>query len=146
MQRDSAWHGARHLDDLDRPEDIGLLAGERAAARLNPGKPKPGRYPVLFDPRVAGSLLTHFAAAITGGAVARKASFLQDKLGEMVFADGVTIVDDPLRVRGLRSRPFDGEGVRVARMELVSAGILRTWTAETASARQLGISARTIQR
>jgi PmbA protein len=139
MQRDSAWHGARHLDDLDAPEEVGLLAGQRAVARLNPGKPKPGRYPILFDPRVAGSLLTHFAAAITGGAVARKSSFLQGRLGEKVFADGVTIVDDPMRLRGLRSRPFDGEGVRVARMELVAGGILKTWTAETASARQLGI-------
>lgn len=139
MQRDSAWHRARHLDDLDKPEEIGRLAGERAVARLRPGKPKPGRYAVLFDPRVAGSLLTHFAAAITGGAVARKASFLQDRLGERVFAEGVAIIDDPLRVRGLRSRPFDGEGVRVRRVELVSDGILRTWTAETASARQLGI-------
>ena len=139
MQRDHAWHGARHIEDLDPPEEIGRLAGERAVARVNPAKPRPGRYPVLFDPRVAGGILTHFAAAITGGAVARKSSFLQDKLGERVFADGVTIVDDPLRVRGLRSRPFDGEGVRVARMDLVSGGILRTWTAETASARQLGI-------
>ena len=139
MQRDSAWHGARHLEDLDAAKEIGRLAGERAVARLNPARPKPGRYPILFDPRVAGSLLTHFAASITGGAVARKSSFLQDKLGERVFADNVTIVDDPLRVRGLRSRPFDGEGVRVARQDLVSGGILRTWTAESASARQLGI-------
>lgn len=139
MQRDSAWHGARHLEDLDAAEGIGRLAGERAVARLNPARPKPGRYPILFDPRVAGSLLTHFAASITGGAVARKSSFLQNKLGERVFADNVTIVDDPLRVRGLRSRPFDGEGVRVARQDLVSGGILRTWTAESASARQLGI-------
>jgi PmbA protein len=94
---------------------------------------------VLFDPRIAGSLLTHFAAAITGGAVARKTSFLLDKLGESVFGPGIRIVDDPLRVRGLRSRPFDGEGLAVARMDLVSDGILQTWTAESASARQLGI-------
>jgi PmbA protein len=139
MQRDSAWHGSRHLEDLDSPEDIGRLAGERATARMKPAKPKPGRYPILFDPRVAGSLLTHFAAAISGGAVARKASFLMDKLGERIFAQGVRIVDDPLRMRGLRSRPFDGEGLPVARTELVSNGILTTWTAESASARQLGI-------
>jgi PmbA protein len=93
----------------------------------------------LFDPRIAGSLLTHFAAAITGGAIARKGSFLLGKLGEKIFAETVRIVDDPLRIRGLRSRPFDGEGLPVARMDLVSDGILRTWTAESASARQLGI-------
>ena len=139
MQRDSAWHGARHLEDLDAPEEIGRLAGERTVAKLNPRKPKAGHYPVLFDPRVAGSILTHFAAAISGGAVARKASFLLDKLGQRIFADGVRIVDDPLRLRGLRSRQFDGEGLPVKRMDLVSQGVLRTWTAESASARQLGI-------
>jgi len=139
MQRDSAWHGTRHLEDLDPAEQVGRLSGERAVARLNPGKPKPGHYPVLFDPRVAGSLITHFAGAITGAAVARKSSFLQDKLGERVFPAGVTITDDPLRVRGLRSRPFDGEGLPVARLDLVADGVLRTWTAESASARQLGI-------
>lgn len=139
MQRDSAWHGARHLEDLDAPDAIGRLAGERAVAKLHPQKPKAGRYPILFDPRVAGSLLTHFAAAISGGAVARKASFLLDKLGERIFAEGVRIVDDPLRVRGLRSRPFDGEGLSVKVMDLVSDGVLRSWTAESASARQLGI-------
>jgi PmbA protein len=139
MQRDSAWHGARHLEDLDAPDAIGRLAGERAVAKLNPQKPKAGRYPILFDPRVAGSILTHCAAAISGGAVARKASFLLDKLGERVFDEGVRIVDDPLRVRGLRSRPFDGEGLAVKVMDLVSDGVLRSWTAESASARQLGI-------
>jgi len=139
MQRDSAWHGARHLEDLDVPDAIGRLAGERAVAKLNPQKPRAGRYPILFDPRVAGSILTHFAAAISGGAVARKASFLLDKLGERIFDEGVRIVDDPLRVRGLRSRPFDGEGLAVKVMDLVSDGLLRSWTAESASARQLGI-------
>jgi PmbA protein len=139
MQRDSAWHGARHLEDLDSADEIGRLAGERAVSKLNPQKPKAGRYPILFDPRVAGSLITHFASAISGGAVARKASFLLGELGERIFANGIQIVDDPLRVRGVRSRPFDGEGLAVRRMDLVSDGILQTWTAESASARQLGI-------
>jgi PmbA protein len=139
MQRDHAWHGARHLEDLDDAEEIGRLAGTRAVARLNSGRPRPGRMPVLFDPRVASTLLGHFAGAISGSAVARKSSFLQDKLGSRLFAPGVTIVDDPLRPRGLRSRPFDGEGVRVARRELVSDGVLTSWIAESASARQLGI-------
>ena len=139
MQRDSAWHGARHLADLDPAEEIGRLAGERAVARLNPVKPKPGRYPVLFDPRVAGSLLGHFVGAITGSSVARKSSFLQDKLGQQIFAPGVRVVDDPLRRRGLRSRPFDSEGLPVSLRALIEDGILKTWIADSASARQLGI-------
>ena len=140
MQRDHAWHGVRHLADLDAAEAIGRLAGERAVARLNPSKIKSTRLPVLFDPRVSSSLLGHLTGAISGGAVARKSSFLQDKLGERIFAPGVTIVDDPLRPRGLRSRPFDGEGVAVARREIVADGVLTTWLAESASARQLGMS------
>jgi PmbA protein len=139
MQRDHAWHSAHHLEDLESAEEIGRRAGERAVSRLNPTRPKPGKYPVLFDPRVSSTLLGHFAGAISGSAIARKTSFLQDKLGASVFAPGVTIIDDPLRLRGLRSRPFDGEGVGVSRQELVSGGVLRTWIAENASARQLGI-------
>jgi PmbA protein len=95
---------------------------------------------VIFDPRVSSSLLGHFAGAINGAAVARKTSFLRDRLGTQMFAPGVTIVDDPLRPRGLRSRPFDAEGVRVSRRELVSGGALNSWIAESASARQLGIA------
>jgi PmbA protein len=140
MQRDHAWHSARHLEDLDSAEEIGRLAGERAVARLNPARPKAGRMPVLFDPRVASSLIGHFAAAINGSSVARKSSFLQDRLGERVFAAGVSIVDDPLRLRGLRSRPFDGEGLPVSTTAFVSDGVLQTWIATSAAARQLGIA------
>ncbi|MEO7241121.1 MAG: metallopeptidase TldD-related protein [Sphingomicrobium sp.] len=140
MQRDHAWHSARHLADLEDAAAIGRRAGERAVARLGSARPKPARMPVLFDPRVSSSLLGHLAGAISGSAVARKSSFLQDKLGERLFARGVTIVDDPLRPRGLRSRPFDGEGVRVARRELIADGVLTSWIAESAAARQLGIA------
>jgi PmbA protein len=139
-QRDSWSHSVRHLQDLDPPESIGREAGRRAVARLNPVRPQSGPMPVLFDPRVAGSLLGHFAAAISGSSVARKSSFLQDRLGDRVFAQGVHIIDDPLRLRGLRSRPFDGEGLRATRQEIVADGILRTWMADSASARQLGIA------
>jgi PmbA protein len=139
MQRDSWWQSSRHLSDLDSAESIGREAGRRAVARLDPVRPKAGRMPVLFDPRVSGSLLGHFAGAISGSSVARKSSFLQDKLGRKIFREGVTIVDDPLRPRGLRSRPFDGEGVAVARTEIVSGGVLDGWMADSASARQLGI-------
>jgi PmbA protein len=140
MQSDHGWHGVRHLADLESAADIGRRAGTRAVAKLNPPRPPGGSYPVLFDPRVSGSLLGHLIGAISGSAIARKTSFLQDALGTSVFGDAVTVVDDPLRSRGLRSRAFDGEGVRAARAELVSAGVLNQWIADSASARQLGIS------
>ena len=140
MQRDHEWSAARHAGDLDSPAEIGRRAGERAVARMGAVKVEPGPIPVLFEPRVAATLLGHFGAAIAGSAIARKSSFLQDRLGERVFGQGVDIIDDPLRPRGLRSRLFDGEGLPVRRMALVEDGVLKTWMAEVASARQLGIA------
>jgi PmbA protein len=139
MQRDHAWHSARHLADLEAPDDIGTRAAKRAVARLSPVSIKAGALPVLFDPRVAGTLLGHFVGAISGSAIARQASFLLDALETQLFAPGVTIHDDPFRKRGLRSRSFDGEGLPVKAMDLVKDGVLTTWLAESASARQLGI-------
>jgi Predicted Zn-dependent proteases and their inactivated homologs len=109
MQRDYAGQSARHLEDLDTPVEVGRLAGERAVKRLTPTRPKPGKYPVLFDPRVSLTLLGHFVGAISGASVARGTSFLKDKLGEQIFASGVTIVDDPLR------RPGSGRARSTAR-------------------------------
>ena len=140
MQRDHAWHSARHLEDLESATEIGRRAGERAVSRLNPGRPKPGKYPVIFDPRVSSGLLGHLSGAINGASVARGTSFLKDKLKEQLFATGVRIVDDPLRLRGLRSRAFDAEGLRVSRQELVTNGTLNQWIADSAAARQLGIA------
>ena len=139
MQRDFAWHSARHADDLEEPAEIGRRAGSRAVARVGDVKVAPGKMAVLFDPRVATTLLGHFAAAITGSAVARKSTFLQDTLGTRIFAPGISILDDPLRKRGLRSRAFDSEGLPVRPMDLVADGVLTTWLADSASARQLGI-------
>ena len=140
MQRDYAYHSARHLSDLEEAEAIGGRAGERAAARVGPVKPEPGRYPIIFDPRVATSLLGHLVGAITGSGIARGTSFLLGKLGERVFAPGVTVRDDPHRPRGLRSRPFDGEGLPARPFDLIADGVLQTWLAESAAARQLGIA------
>ncbi len=139
MQRDHAFHSARHREDLDPPAEIGRRAGKRAVARLDPVRPKPGRMAVLFDPRVSHSLLGHFAGAISGSSIARKSSFLQDRLGERVFGSGIAIIDDPLRLRGRRSRPFDAEGLLVSRRSVVADGVLQGWMADSASARQLGI-------
>jgi len=95
--------------------------------------------PVFYDPRVAGSLLGHFAGAISGAAIARGVSFLKDKMGEEVFAGGISVIDDPHRKRGLRSKPFDGEGVANRTTILIDKGRLTTWLLDSASARQLGL-------
>jgi PmbA protein len=140
MQRDYGWHSARHSIDLEAPEEIGSRAATRAVARLNPTRIKPGIMPILFDPRVATTLLGHFIGAISGSAIARKSSFLLDALGTQLFGKHVTIHDDPFRKRGLRSRAFDGEGLPVKPMDIVAEGVLTGWLAENASARQLGIA------
>jgi PmbA protein len=139
MQRDYDYSSAVHLSDLEEAAGLGHAAGEKAVARLNPTRPATKKMPVVFDPRVASSLIGHLAGAINGASVARGTTFLRDKLGQRIFAPGIDIVDDPLRVRGLRSRPFDGEGVPTAPCLLVEDGVLTTWLLDTRSARQLGL-------
>jgi PmbA protein len=139
MQRDYDSHSTVHLADLDDPVSIGRSAGERAVKRLHPKRPKTAKLPVVYDPRVAGSLLGHLAGAINGAGVARGTSFLKDQLGQRVFAAGITVRDDPLRLRGLRSRIFDGEGTPTEHRDLIADGVLTTWLLDSRSARQLGM-------
>ena len=139
MQRDYAYHSAHHLAGLDPAEAIGREAGERAVARVNPGRLASGAMPVVFDPRVGSSLVGHMIGAISGSAIARKTSFLLHALGTRVFAPGITVRDDPHMPRGLRSRPFDGEGLPVGPCAIVEDGMLQTWLMDSASARQLGL-------
>lgn len=139
MQRDYAWHSARYYSDLEAAAAIGQRAGDRAMARLHPVKPDSGQMPIIFDPRVGASMVGHLLGSITGSSIARRTSFLLDQLHEMVFDSHVTIIDDPHRVRGLRSRPFDGEGLPTASSKLIDAGRLTGWLMDSASARQLGL-------
>jgi PmbA protein len=139
MQRDYDYHATVHLADLDEPGVIGRSAGERAVARLHPTRPKTAKVPVVYDPRVAGGLLGHLTGAINGASVARGSSFLKDRLGSKVFAAGITVRDDPRRVRGLRSRVFDGEGTPTAARDIIADGVLTTWLLDSRSARQLGM-------
>lgn len=138
MQRDHAYHSVRHYAELDDPEALGRRAGERAAARLRPARLPGGTMPVLFDPRVGNSLLGHLMTAIGGPSITRRTSFLLDKEGERLFGEDVTIRDDPHRPRGLRSKPFDGEGLPTRPLSLIDSGRLTGWLLESASARQLG--------
>lgn len=139
MQRDYDYASVVHLADLDDPHAIGLSAARRALARLNPGRPKTGVMPVVYDPRVSGGLIGHLLGAINGASVARGMTFLKDRLGQRVLPPGTTVLDDPRRLRGLRTRPFDGEGVPTTARTLVEDGVLLTWLLDSRTARQLGM-------
>ena len=140
METDYDYSSALHASDLEDAQQIGRSAGERAVKRLNPRKVATRRVPVVFDQRVAGSLVGHQAGAANGASIARKTSFLREKRGEPIFARGIDIVDDPLRKRGLRSRPFDAEGVAARMHKIVEDGVLKTWLLDCATARELSLS------
>jgi PmbA protein len=139
MERDFASRSTRRRADRLSPEEIGVLAGERAVARLGPTKIESRTAHVIYDARVSASLVGAFISAISGPSIARGVSFLKDRMDQQVFARGVSIVDDPHRVRGMGSRNHDGEGLPVSRTALVEDGVLKTWLLNGPSARQLGM-------
>ena len=140
MQRDYAWHSARHFADLEAADAIGTRAGTRATSRLNPIKLDTAQLPIVFDPRVSASLIGHLVGAITGSSITRGTSFLKGRLGQRLFAPGIQVIDDPLRPRGLKSRSFDGEGLPTRPLALIEDGVLTSWLLDMASARQLGLA------
>jgi PmbA protein len=140
MERDYDFTSAPHGSDLASPESVGRKAGERTVARSNPRKVETCKVPVVFDPRVAGSIVGHLVGAVNGASIARKTSFLKDRLGEQLFSKDIRIIDDPLRVRGLRSQTFDVEGVRVKKTAIIDEGVLTTWLLDSATARELGMA------
>jgi PmbA protein len=140
MQRDYDYASAVYLSELEDAEAIGRRAGEQAVARLNPTRPKSAVLPVVYHPRVASSLLGHLVGAINGASIARGTSFLKDAMGTQILPRGMNVMDDPLRARGPRSRPFDGEGQPAQRRALVEDGRLTTWLLDSRSAAQLGLA------
>ena len=139
MERDWAAEGRIHAADMPAPEEIGALAAERTLARAGAVKPPTGSFPVLFDERVAASLIGHLLAAINGAAIARGASWLRDALGQQVLPAGMSVIEDPLRPRISGSRPFDGEGLPTRRRVIVDNGVLTGWTLDLATGRKLGM-------
>ncbi|MFD1190647.1 TldD/PmbA family protein [Phenylobacterium conjunctum] len=141
-EMESGYDGrsTRWQSDLPSPEAIGAEAGRRAAARLGARKIASTTAPVIFENRLATSLIGPLIGAISGPSIARGTSFLKDKLGQQVFAKGIRITDDPHKVRGLGSSPFDDEGVANRAWDLIDDGVLTTWLMNTSSARQLGLA------
>ncbi|MFD1695298.1 TldD/PmbA family protein [Roseibium aestuarii] len=140
MERDYDFDSRTFLSDMADPAEIGRRAGERAVRRLNPVKISTRTTDVIYESRAARSLLGHFAGAVNGSAIARKTSFLRDRMNERVFAPGISIVDDPFKARGGAARPFDGEGARAERLDMVQDGVLRHWFLDGATARELGLA------
>src|SRR4029079_6174276 len=139
MERDYEWSSAIRFDDLMPAAKVGRNAGRFAVERLNPSKGGNGRGPVVYDRRLSGGLIGHLAGAINGRAVARGTSFLKDKMGEKIFADGIRILDNPHRNRGRGSRQFDAEGLPTRRYAVIDDGRLTTWLLDLAAARQLNL-------
>tara|TARA_Y100001935_G_scaffold70401_1_gene58837 strand:+ start:10756 stop:12066 length:1311 start_codon:yes stop_codon:yes gene_type:complete len=139
MERDYEYQSKVHFSDLDTPKKIGEKAAERAISRLNPKKVKSNSVPVIFDPRVSGSLLSLFIGGISGQAITRGTSFLKDKMNKDIFKNTINIIDNPHIKRGARSLPFDGEGVATKKLKLVENGKLKSWLLNSQYARQLNL-------
>ena len=138
-ERDWNSDSSRFLSGLRDPIKIGQEAGERAVARLGGTKLDSCTAPVIFEYRMAGRLIGTLLGGISGTAIARGVSFLREKLGQQIFAKGITISDDPLKQGGWSSHPFDGEGRSVSSCNLIEDGVLTTWLLNGATARQLGL-------
>ncbi|MCK3775713.1 TldD/PmbA family protein [Ensifer sesbaniae] len=140
MERDYDFDSRLYVGDLRPAGEIGRLAGERAVARLNPRQvPTAKNVTVVFDPRMARGFVGHLAGAINGASVARKTSFLRDRMGKQIMKAGLSVTDDPLIVRGASSRPFDGEGVSGSKLAMVEDGVLKHWFLSTSAAAELGL-------
>lgn len=139
MERDYAGESRVFQTDLPDARGVGLEAADRAVARYNPSRPPTGAYPVLFDERISSSLIGHLLAAINGGSIVRGSSWLRDALGEQILPSGMTLTENPFRARTSGSKPFDAEGLPVARRNIVKDGILTGWTLDLGTARQLGM-------
>ncbi len=137
MERDYDYGSTRWMSDLRAPDEIGRKAGERAVRRLGSAPMNSGAMPIIFSHRVSGSLVGALLGAINGAAVARGVSFLKDAMGDMLFPEAVQVIDDPMRLRGLGSRPFDGEGVATDLTRIIENGQLTTWLLNSSAARQL---------
>ncbi|MHB1564054.1 MAG: TldD/PmbA family protein [Leptospirillum sp.] len=138
MERDYWYDQRPFFRDLDSPEAIGTESSRRAIRRLHPKRPPTGNARILFDPENARSLIGHFLSAISGHSLYRDATYLKGREGTSVASGILTITEDPFLPGGFGSRPFDGEGVRVTRKEILSGGVLNGFLFDTYSARKTG--------
>ena len=140
MERDYDYSATTHFEDLKKPHDVGASAGERAVRRVGSRKPASQSVPVIYDRRVASSIVGHLSSAINGASIARGTGFLKDRMGQQIFSKGISIIDDPHRMRGLSSKPFDGEGLASRPRKMIDDGILTGWFLDLRASRQLNLT------
>ena len=139
MERDYDYAVSRHIDDLDSPSEVGKSSAKKAIQRLNPRKIESCKTPVIFDKRISDDLIGYLASAVSGNLIARGTSFLKDSLNKQIFSKDINIIDDPKIIKGLGSRPFDGEGLKTNKKEIVQNGVLKTWLLNTSTAKKLNL-------
>lgn len=139
MERDYDYSVACHMSDLKSAEQIGKEAANNTLKRLNPKQPKTGKVPVLFSKKVSKNIISSLVSAVNGSSVARGTSFLKDELENQIFSNNINIINDPFIKRGLGSRPYDAEGVKGEKLNLVENGRLKNWLLDIRSAKQLGL-------
>ena len=139
MERDYYGDGRIYASDLESPEHIGAMAARRTLERAGSRQPPSGAFPVLYDERVAASLMTHLLAAINGSSIVRGSSWLRDAMGQQILPATLSLTEDPHRPRTGSSRPFDGEGLPTARRAIIDNGTLAGWTLDLATARKLDL-------
>ena len=140
MQTDYYYQQRVFASDLETPGFIGNKAGERAAKKLNPIKPNTMECSIIFDQRIASSLISHLLSAINGQAIARGSSWLLEYLGKKVLPSGIDLIEEPHRLKSLASKYFDDEGIPTNRKRIVENGILKTWILDLTTARKLNLN------
>ncbi len=137
MQRDYEYSLATHEEDLLKPSIVGQKAAERAVSRLNSKKIKSCKVDVIFEPRVAKSILSSFSSCINGNLIARGTSFLANKKDKQVLKKGINISNNPHLIKGIGSSPFDKNGVKNNKIDIVKDGKLLNYFLDTRSSKQL---------
>ena len=140
MERDYFGDSRVFQGDLDDPREVGQKAGQRAVGRAGSRQPKTGSFPVLFDERVAASLIGHLLSAVNGSMIVRGSSWARDLLDQQVLPTGLSITEEPHRPRVGGSRPFDAEGMATGERKIVDDGVLKGWTLDLSTARNLGLT------
>jgi len=124
-ERDYEYDSKAFINELMKPNELGKIAAERAIRKLNPKKIKTQSIPIMFEPRIANSLLSTLSSAISGSSFARGTSFLKEKLNKKIFSNDIDIIDDPRIKKSMYSKPFDDEGVSSEKIYLVKDGVLK---------------------